>query len=230
MSQRFCLFYAGFAASAPSVYFNKMELLDQYLPLQNANGQNEKFSNDLQYLRYENDTSIKTAISIAGYFKLDVLPEPVDSEDYFKWLKHYINVFEEQFPLTQIDHYYFLYARKIAELLAHTVMVSALTELALVQKEPVDLFYEMDKHLSELETVIFKTMAAAALLSSEPRHGYFRAFYAEITSAFAQFKTIHASELDNSGLKALQKNMEAFKYLILNGFKRCIILLKELEI
>lgn len=230
MSQRFCLFYAGFAASAPSVYFNKMALFDQYLPLQNNIVQNEKFSNDLQYLRYENETSIRTAISIADYFKLSVLPEPVDSEEYFKWLKHYISVFEEQFPLTQIDHYYFLYARKIAEFLAHASLVSALADIALLSNDTVNLFYEIDKHLSELETVVFKTMAAAALLSSEPRHGYFRTFYAEVTTAFEKFKIVHASDLDKNGLKALQKDIEEFKYLILNGFKRCITLLKELEI
>src|ERR1700749_478588 len=126
MSQRFCLFYAGYTASAPSLYFNKVVLLNSYLQEYQESTWLKNLSQQLSDESYTTDADIKTALSSADYFKLEVMPQPSVPDAYFNWLKDYIAVFEEQFPLTRIEHYYFFYARKIAEMLLHLGMVHTL--------------------------------------------------------------------------------------------------------
>jgi hypothetical protein len=230
MSQRFCLFYAGYTASAPTLYFNKMALLNNWLPEENKQNNIQRLSQQVQDLNYESISSIKTAISIADHFKVDVLPAPDFPEDYFKWLKDYTHAFEDQFPLTRIEHYYFFYSQKIAEILAHVGMISTLSELAVHVQQPESILKQIDKYLSETEFLIFKNKAATALLSSEPRHSYFRTLYNEINTNFEQFKTIKVSELKDTDLQELRKSMETFKFSMLSGFKKCIVLLKDLGV
>lgn len=230
MSQRFCLFYAGYTASAPILYFNKMALLTNWQPEENKQDNLRNLSQQVQDLNYESVCSIKTAISIADHFKVDVLPEPSVPDDYFKWLKDYTYAFEEQFPLTRIEHYYFFYSQKIAEILAHIGMISTLSELAQQLHLQENVLKQIDKYLSETEVLIFKNKAATALLSSEPRHSYFRKLYNEINANFEKFKTLKVLGFNTNDLQTLRENMEEFKFSILNGFKQCIVVLKDLGV
>jgi hypothetical protein len=230
MSQRFCLFYAGYTASAPSLYYNKLVLLNNYLPEEQSLGQFKNLSEQTHDLSYESLSNIKTAISIANYFKLHVLWQPTVAEEYFEWLKDYVHAFEEEFPLTRIEHYYFYYSRKIAEMLSHIGMIITLCDLAQYLNLQENILKQIDTHLSEIEILIFRHKAATALLSSEPRHGCFRELYNEINTSFEKFKNLKPLAFEAADLKSLQANLEDFKYVVLNGFKKCIVSLKELGI
>lgn len=230
MSQRFCLFYAGYTASAPSLYFNKVVLFDNYLSQNSENRKLSKLSEQVYDLKFESTSDLKTAISIADHFKLDVMPQPALPGDYFEWLKDYTAAFEEKFPLTRIEHYYFFYARKIAEMLSHVGMLHALAELAQCLNLQESVLRQMDTYLSETETLIFRNRAATALLSSEPRHSCFMALYNDINKEFEKFKAIDPLKLDAVSLKQFQKDLDDLKCKTLDGFKRCIGLLKELGI
>ena len=231
MSQRICLFFAGYTSSAPSLYYNKLVLLNNYLAEDGEVGGGIKhLAEENDEMSYESMSNIKTALSIADHFKLRVQWQPGIADEYFEWLKDYVSAFEEEFPLTRIEHYYFYYSRKIAEMLSHIGMVNTLCELAQLLQMQESILRQIDTHLSEIETLIFRHKAATALLSSEPRHGCFRDLYNEMNTAFEEFKAMNVLKLEANGLKELEAGMNEFKDMILNGFKKCIVQLKELGV
>jgi hypothetical protein len=232
MSQRFSLFYAGFTAYAPALYFNQLAFINTYEAHEDELVRNciSEFSKTISDKEPECMTHIKTAISIAKGFEIETLPHPAAAKDFFAWLSHYVDTIERQFPMSRIDHYYFLYARKISEVLCSTGLIKTYVDMALALNTRIDLSKKIEKCLKDAEYIIFKLMAAAALLSSEPRQNYFIVYYRLLSQEFQGFKNIDLSELNDDGLKQLRANVEKYETVIMDGFKKCIGMLKELDV
>lgn len=232
MSQRFTLFYAGFTAHAPALYFNQLNFIDDCKSTDDEASQHyaTKLLEALQDKYSESSTHIKTAISVANHMSIEILPEPNSFEDYFHWLAHYIQCFESQFPMARIDHYYFLFARKISEVLCNIGLLSTYVEFMNASGASLDLSKKTDKCLKDTEFILFKLMAAAALLSSEPRQNYFNTFYRTLCQEFQKFKNIKINEMSTAELKKLNDALKDYDLVVMDGFKKCVGILKELGI
>jgi hypothetical protein len=232
ISQRFSLFYAGFTAYTPAFYFGGVAFANDYKGDESQEVCKHMLGllNDLSDKESESTTHLKTAISIADHFKLKTLPQPLNAKDYFDWLGHYIETVENQFPMARIDHYYFLFSRKIAEILCNTGLMKLYADACLKLGEQIDLKRKIEKCLKDNEYILFKLMAASALLSTEPRQNYFNVFYRSLMQEFEPFKGINLDELNTKELEKLISDLSGFETLTMDGFKKCIGMLKELGI
>lgn len=232
MSQRFSLFYAGFTAYAPALYFNQLAFINTYEAEEDQRVRDyiSEFCKTLSDKEDEYASHIETAISIASHFEIETLPHPFASKDFFNWLNHYIDTIEKQFPMSRIDHYYFLYARKISEILCCIGLVKTYITITLDLDGQLDLSRKVEKCLKDAEYIIFKLMAAAALLSSEPRQNYFIVYYRTISQEFQGFKNINFPELNSQEIKQLLAELEKYELVVTDGFKKCVGMLKELGV
>ena len=232
MSQRFTLFYAGFTANAPALYFNQLEFIgfcknegDELLKPFIS-----KFSNTLQDKVVECTSNLKAAINLAEHFDMEILPEPQNPEEYFNWVFHYTECFEKAFPMARIDHYYYLFSRKIAEIICNMSLLETYIDLRLSYVSTLDLSKKMEKCLKDTEYILFKLMAAAALLSSEPRQNYFNVFYRSLCQEFTPLKGVNIMEIEESELKKVSSTVKEYDLVVMDGFKKCMSLLEELDI
>ena len=232
MSQRLCLFNAGYSAYAPSLYYNQMSLTNSYSGHPEARGREciLKLTEYLQGCKDENNSYLETAIGIAKQFDLQTLSPPANYIEYFTWRNQFTEVFENQFPMSRIDHYYFLYSRKIAEIIGNLGLIECYLGLQIESANALDLKSGVDKCLKDTEYILFKLIAAAALLSSEPRHGYFNATYKEINAHFMPFRNMDILQLKEGELKNLAGDLKSYRNTVEDGYKKCAGLLKELQV
>lgn len=232
MSQRFSLFYAGYTSYLPSLYFNQLAFIES------VNDENNKSLNEcltsllttVSEGEQEARGHIITAKSLAEYFKIPVPDVPFHHIEYFNWLRQYIDALETQFPMSRMDHYYFLFARKIAEITCNVGLMITYNRVYTSHRSLLDLSAKYNKCLKDTEFILFKLMAAAALLSSQPRQNHFNSYYRELNEGFKPFKDIDINSLNESELARFDKNLNAYLLVLENGFKKCIGLLKELGI
>lgn len=232
MSQRFTLFYAGFTAYAPALYFNQQQFFEACKTEGNEvlNSYILQLSDGLQERSSECNTHLKTAISVAEQLDIRILPQPNGHEDYYNWVMHYTDCFEQQFPMARIDHYYFLFARKVSEILGNLDLLKTYADIVLSTDMSIDLSRKVEKSLKDIEYILFKLMAAAALLSSEPRQNYFNVYYRSLCQEFQPLKGIQANNMQKKDFQKLKTLVEEYNILVMDGFKKCIGLLKELGI
>lgn len=232
MSQRFTLFYAGYTAYAPALYFHQLDFIDICRNEESEAVKNyiSDCRNNLQSAEYECTTHIKTAASVAEHLDIEIPALPTNSQDYFQWLARYTESFEREFPMARIDHYYFLFARKISEIICNLGLLQVYLRFPVSAAVSFDLSRKTEKCLKDIEYILFKLMAAAALLSSEPRQNYFNVYYKAICQEFTPFKGIEAGSMEEPELRKLGAALAEYELSVMNGFKKCIGLLKELGI
>ena len=232
MSQRFSLFYAGLTSYLPALYFKQLEFVSScdVTQAQELEKCLNEFSKKINNKADEANSHLKTAISIAKHFDLEPSPHPQTHDDYQPWLDQYISLIEQEFPMSRIDHYYFLFGRKIAEIHCNTLLVEGYTDLLLQCKHSIDLSARIEKCIKDNEYILFKLMAAAALISSEPRQNYFNVYYRSLCNEFEAFKEFEPGFSDVHQLKKLRACAKDYDLLVMDGFKKCIGILKELEI
>jgi hypothetical protein len=232
MSQRFTLFYAGYTVYVPALYFGKLELIETCKSADNELVRNavSTLLNNAKENKVECSTQLATAINLAKNLEIEILEEPTNYQDYFTWLLHYIEGVETEFPMSRIDHYYFLYARKISEITYNLELLKTYSLLALSTNSPLDFARKIEKSLKDVEFILFKLMAAAALLSSEPRQNYFNVYYKTLCDEFNTLKEMDATNLSESTLKFMKQEVLRFEEVVAEGFQKCITLLKELGI
>ncbi len=230
MSQRFSLFYAGYTSYLPSLYFNQLAFIES------VNEENNKSLSDcLSSLHttvnegeQEARVHLVTAKSLADFFKVPVPEVPLHHIEYFNWLRTYIDALETQFPMSRIDHYYFLFARKIAEITCNIGLMETYNRVYITHRSLLDLSSKYSKCLKDTEYILFKLMAAAALLSSQPRQNYFNSFYRELSDGFAPLKSVDVNLLDEHQILEFNQHLQNYQATLKNGFKKCITLLKDL--
>jgi hypothetical protein len=232
MSQRFCLFYAGYTAYAPSLYYDQLALYGQLMEAESEELKEQvaELMDGLEETKNESFTHLDTALSIAGELEISVPSKPESADDYHAWIGSFISTVDGMYPMTRIDHYYFLFGRRLAEIIANIELIKkCITLLKASERHPL-LIRRTDKAIKDIEYVLFKMMAAAALLSGEHRHHYFSVFYKEISSAFTPIASIDVRTLDDNGLDKLNAGLDEYGLQVMNGFKKCIGLLKELGV
>lgn len=230
MSQRFSLFYAGFTSAAPAMFFDQNKILDSCSDNKKIVEPILFWQNKLKDYKYENDSLLVTAISLAKYFKYTEVESDVTVENYFSWLTKYNAFFEDRFPPTRIEFYYFVYAQKIATILNSINTSQLIIDLKLNKVIQNNDDLKLDVYLNEIDFAIYKILAPSTLLSSEPRQNYFKIYRHELNSRFDNLKTTSWDTHSNVELTKLRKDLEEFSYLTTNGFKKCILLLKKLGI
>lgn len=232
MSQRFSLFYAGFTANTPAMYFEKMSFLKEHELEPNDLIHNciIRLSGEIIARQEEFTSYLKIANSLAARFDFGGMPEPSDAEAYTKWLSNYIQIFENEFPMNRIDHYYFHYARKISEIIGNMGLAKCFTELTLATERQMDMSHKIEKYIKDTDYILFKLMASAALLASEPRQNYFNVFYKNMTNEFSCFKNLQPQTMPEAELKQLVENLDTYSCSVMDGFKKCIGMLKELQV
>ncbi len=232
MSQRFSLFYAGFCVSAPALYYNQLQLTRK---LESEQDERTRLTRDelvtqAEDLYAEQVTNLKTAESIAQSLEVTVPALPQDTESYFAWAPKFVDVFEQSFPMSRIDHYYFLFGRKLSELIVNQELAALWLDVQSKLDAGPELARNSDKFIKDNEYILFKLIAPAALLSSEPRHNYFNVLYKDLNAAFDPFRGIDTSTMVNSGRDKLSGDLRAYGQKAREGFKGCISLLKELGV
>lgn len=230
MTQRFNLFYAGFTAYLPALYFNRLWLASRYA----SGGEGElpcvrTLRQDTEQQWDEYLTHLKTAESIADHFQIVLLQRPRNFSDYFSWLTHLTEQFEKQFPMSRIDHYYFLYARKLAEIICNSALIATYADLHVDSGGQLNMHSGIEKCLRDNEYILFKLVASSALLSSEPRHLFFNSNYKKINDDFQEFRHLNPVEMEAEALRKLGSRMNAYSLNVMEGFKGCIGALKELQ-
>jgi hypothetical protein len=230
MSQRFNLFYAGFTVYAPTLYFNQLEFIDICRnSLDKASLEPViELSKHLEQQKDENNSYLKTSLSIAAQLGLNIHEQPENPHMYFDWLTHYTETVEQVFPMGRIDYYYFLYSRKIAEILCNAGLIKTYIDLHGKTGAEIDLFHKIEKCLKDNEYILFKLMAPAALLSGEPRQNYFNEFYKSLCENHRHIPTSNIQEMEMGNLKKLHKQVDEYSILVMDGFKKCVLLLKEI--
>ncbi|MBL7930704.1 MAG: hypothetical protein JNL60_02315 [Bacteroidia bacterium] len=232
MSQRFSLFYAGYTSYIPSLYFNQLAFIESINDENNSSLQDclGSLSTTVSNRELEVRGHLVTARSLAEHFKIPIPDAPQHHVEYFGWLRQYIDAFESQFPMSRIDHYYFLYARKIAEIACNIGLLRTYNQVYATKCVDLDLSAKYNKCLKDTEYILFKLMAAAALLSSQPRQNYFNSYYKSLSEEFSKFKSIEISGLSAERLTEFNDLLKEYEVVLGNGFKGCISLLKELGI
>lgn len=232
MSQRFCLFYAGYTAYAPSLYFDQVVLFELIKDPANTelSERVNRLANNLEYQRLQSSTFLETTISIAQELELELPPKPQNAETFIEWLQMVITVFEEEFPMTKLDHYYFLFGRRLAEIICDTELLAAYVTLLTNEDKNVLVLKKIDKLLKDVEYILFKMMASAALISGEVRQHYFSVFYKELSAEFRPFVQANVSLMNQQELQTLANDLSDYNLMAVNGFKKCIGLLKELGV
>jgi hypothetical protein len=230
MSQRFNLFYAGFTVYAPTLYFNQLEFVDICRNSLDGSflGPVTELSKYLEHQKDENNSYLKTSVSIASQLGLNIHEQPENVHMYFDWLAHYTEVVEQLFPMGRIDHYYFLYARKISEILCNAGLIKTYLDLQGKMGDEIDLFRRIEKCLKDNEYILFKLMASAALLSGEPRQNYFNVFYKSMCENHKLIPTTDIRAMNTEHLKRLYTQVDEYSIHVMDGFKKCVSLLKEI--
>ena len=231
MNQRLCLFFAGYYAYNPALYYNQRQLIHEFSLTgeQKAQDVASRLNGDLAESHFEPESNIRAAMSIAREFQIPDLNEPKDFTGYFDWREQYTGKFEQLFPMSRIDHYYFLFARKLSEVYCNIGFAEKLLKLRAEIPPEVNLDRKIGKCLKDSEYIFFKLIAAAALLSSEPRQSCFNQHYRRLLKEYEQFKGVEipAQPNDSSGLQA---SLKAFSQEVETGIKECAGVLKELGV
>jgi len=231
MSQRYNLFHAGYAANTPYLYceLNAIDKTVRENPVSDSITHINPAFLDQKKLQGEN--SLQNFINFSQQFGLS-LPDlaSIDS-GYQDWRKHVNQSFEQLFPMTKIDHYYYMFGRRLAEVIGNTEICIELVGSCFATNVPHPIILnKCSKFLSDTEYLVFKMMAPAALLSGEYRHHHFSVFYKELSSLFKPMAGVEIKSLDKENLSALKQNLEAFLTTVLNGLTKSSELLKELGV
>lgn len=230
MSQRFNLFYAGFTISLPAVYYSKQNLGQTItsnetekidLPL-------KEYVRNFDHEKEEYDSHLVSALELAKHFEIQGYEKPDSVPDFIDWQTKLIAEFESMFPMGRIEHYYFLYARRLAELIHNMLLLKTCVDIHMISNHQVDMSRYLHKYIKDSEYIIFKLMAPAALLSSEPRQSCFNNLFKQMNEEIKLFKNLPLESASNEELLQLKNSADNFHVLLVNGFKTCIGLLKEL--
>ena len=171
---------------------------------------------------------LRTAYSIAKEFEVDAPELPANADEYFEWFPAFVKAVEKSFPMSRIDHYYFLFGRKISEILVNSEFASCCLDLQLELGNGVDLSRKTDKCIKDNEYILFKLIAPAALLSSEPRQNFFNVYYRSINAAFEPFRGLEVAGLESAAMSKLSSDLRAYQKQVEDGYSDCESHLKAL--
>jgi hypothetical protein len=223
MSQRFNLFNVGFNASLPGLYFSKQKFKETFPPHTDSEVQNliSTYFQNFDLDKKDNHTHLASALDLANHFDITDLNIPETSTDYFIWLDELVAEIEMKFPLSRIEHYYFLYPRKVVELIISLGLIKVVVDLQLHCKQNLDLSSHLKSKIKDCEFIVFKLMAPAALLSSEPGQKCFNDLYKQIVDAIQPFKGLQIENMSVDQLLKTKSDVDNFSDMLMKGCAEC---------
>jgi hypothetical protein len=178
----------------------------------------------------EHRMNLLVATELAQKFAIHLASRDDSPDGYDNWRVNYVEQFERQFPMSRIEHYYFFYGRKLSEISCSVSLACALMKLKDPLAPVVDVAYKIEKCVKDCEFTLFRLTAAAALLSSEPRHGAFSVSFRVISKAFEPFKNISVSSMNKNELNELCTKLDTFCKLVDEQFGKCVDVLTDLGV
>lgn len=228
MSKRFSLFYTGITAYLPGVYYSQLELLLQYQASETVSRDNlHVLEQQLQDLEPEHTTYISVARSLGESLKI----EGFHYTDYKDWLVQFTKRMDKSYPITNIEHYYFLFGRKLAEIKECVNKVNCC--ILLMNNSPLlpELLNIIREEMHKADLILQKLTACATILSGEYRQIYFGTYYHFLLRHFDRVKLQDdKEEFSSEELNKLSVELDYFSAQLTNGFKKCIGMLKNLAI
>src|SRR5690349_10389476 len=166
MSQRLSLLNAGFSAAAPAQFYSQLELAGQLRSHEHPEVRQrvEGLLTSLKSQETEHRNSLSRARELAASLELTAGNLPAGPDEYFEWLPRYVETFEQVFPMSKIDHYYFLFGRKLGELISNVKLAATCLDLEASLNRAVELSRKSEKCIRDNEYILFKLIAPAALL------------------------------------------------------------------
>src|SRR3954469_10105898 len=103
MNQRLNLFFAGYCAYNPALYYGHKSLEHEFSTSEDdiVRKQMQLLSGSFKEEMFNPETDLKNAITIAKKFDINTLKQPVDHATYFDWRENYTEQFESQFPMSR---------------------------------------------------------------------------------------------------------------------------------
>jgi hypothetical protein len=232
MSHRSGLFNAGYSVVAPLYYFNQLALIHRCSSSdsQAVKSLVQRLNEELAVLDGNRKKHLQAAAELALQFNIQVPAIPGTPAEYADWKSRYIDAIEQRFPMSRIDFYYFFYGRKLSEILCNVDQLRRIVGFSVEAGDGVDLWKKADDCIKDSQYIIFKLIAAAALLSSEPRHNYFNVYYKQFSHDFEKFTKIDIKALAAEERKALVNDLDNYHTAMLEGYNKCVSLLHEVGI
>jgi hypothetical protein len=226
LSRKHTIFRAGYAAAAPILHYNRQKFLEE---TQTEEERNFLLSMPvLKTAKNDPKRAVQEAMKLGAVFNASEGEIPSNYAGYIQWLEHYVRDFEEKYPMSRIEHYYFLFSRKLAELCSCMNICALSCRLQAHFRHSANV-PKILLSIHNAEHTLLKLVAASALLGGEAGHYYFNVLFSELKSAFAKFK-INVSELDRKGLENMAANAEDYIVRIVAGVDKCDMILKELKV
>lgn len=232
MSQRSSLLNAGYCANAPALYYSRAQLAGQHIQSDDTRVRQvvAQFRDENEKGRQEWEDLLRKAADIANQFEIEPPVLPGTPEQFFAWLPDFVEAFESSFPMSRIDHYYFLFGRKCAELYVNFQLACTCISLDLSLDRALDLNRRIEKCLKDNEYILFKLIAPAALLSSEQRQNFFNVFYKKMNSAFEPYRSFEAAGLSPEKMQRLNDELVVLSNEIKSGYEGCLTAMKDLGV
>jgi hypothetical protein len=223
MSRRHAIFNAGYHAAVPEFYFLRTE------PNSDLGADESEFligvhgKPEFSFLK-----DVELANEFGKKFNLSVELASEDRRGYLQWYSEFEGKFGEIFPMSRIDHYYFLFSKKLVELSSRAWRYADLCRLQ-SNFNTRNYLPRISLCAHEGEVTLYRLMAPSALLGSEAGHFYFNGLYKELKEEYGKIKSA-SLRADNQGLLNLAQAANEFRSKIDLGFARCSGILKELGV
>lgn len=226
LAERFSLFYTGYALSLPQTYEHIEGLNEKYLHAPISESLRERLKNRVMELGYLRASALNVAESVAQSLRLPV-PNFQKDETYLQWMESFITRVEDRYPMNQIGYYYFYYARMVTTLLGNICLGVTRFSLYSELKDPI-LLQKGSENIRDCEFILFRLIAAAALISGEHGHRYFNTYYKDLNQQFESLTSISWSQLSPEQMQQELPALIKFETFAKEGFDGCFVTISHL--
>ncbi len=229
MQNNYQIFYAGYAATIPSMYFNRVLMVSQFA--QHPDEEVRKaFQSQFNYLRGEgapNVQLIKNAVDIAGVFEIGTKPMPRLPEEYFEWIKFYVDGFEKKFEITSTEYHSFTFARKTAEVMVNLGLMQTAILLTTQSQKKTNLFSSVEKLVAEFNSITLLMFAPTVMLVRATGKHCFDELKDLIVNGGEELSQLKIASANDDNIAKFTSKVDSLLHEINLSFQTCVSALKE---
>lgn len=229
MQNNYQLFYAGYAATMPSMYFNRVLMVSQYAQHHDPAVKNI-FTSQFNYLRElgaPNVQLIKKAVDIAGAFEIGTKPMPRLPDDYFDWIKFYNEGFEKKFEITSTEYHSFTFARKAAEAMVNLGLMQTAIILSSHSNKNINLFPDIEKWIKEFSSITLLMFAPSVMLIRTTGKNCFEELKTLIEKGSEELGQLNIKQANEEGIAKFTSKVDSLLHDINVSFQTCVAALKD---
>src|SRR3989344_1441086 len=224
----FQIFYAGYAATMPSMYFNRVLMVSQFAQHSNEDVK-AAMTGQFNYLREQggpNVQLIKKAVDIAGTFEIGTKPMPRLPDDYFDWIKFYTEGFEKKFEITSTEYHSFIFARKATEAMVNLGLMQTALILTTHSKKNINLFADIEKWIKELSSITLLMFAPSIMLIRSTGKNCFEELKTLIVNGADELSQLNITQANEEGITKFTDKVDSLLHEINMLFQTCATALK----